>query len=65
MADDICDLTFGVKTGEWVSRYQNGRDRLGQVIIKGSTLEECRRRMAEVMDNIELVIDGGSESLGD
>lgn len=65
MADDICDLTFGVKTGERVSRYQNGRDRLGQVIIKGSTLEECRRRMAEVMDNIELVIDGGSESLGD
>lgn len=65
MADDICDLSFGVKAGDKVSRYQNGRDRLGQIIIKGDSLETCQRRMAEVLGNIELVIDIHDESMGD
>lgn len=51
---DIVDLSFNVHPGDEIRQYENGRDRLGQVIIKGETLEKCEHRLAEVLSEIEL-----------
>ena len=51
---DILDLSFNICPGEEIHRYRNGRDRLGQVILKGSTLTECRKRLQEVLSKIHI-----------
>ena len=54
---DILDLSFNVESGEEIRHYENGRDRLGQVIIKGETLDICEHRLKEVLSklNIEFI----------
>ena len=34
-AEDIVDLSFNIQPGDTVRRYENGIDRLGQVILTG------------------------------
>lgn len=51
---DIVDLSFNIEAGESVHAYRNGRDRLGQVILKGSSLPQCRERLLEVLAKIEI-----------
>lgn len=53
-SDDIVDLSFNIEPGEQIRKYENGRDRLGQVIIKGNTLMECRQRLKEVLAKISI-----------
>lgn len=55
-AEDILDLSFNVQVGDEVRSYTNGRDRLGQIIIKGDSLEGCRTRLEEVLKNITIEI---------
>ena len=52
--DDIVDLSFNIEPGEMIHAYRNGRDRLGQVIIRGSSLPACKARLAEVLAKIEI-----------
>ena len=52
--EDIVDLSFNIEPGEMIHAYRNGRDRLGQVIVKGSSLPVCRARLAEVLAKIEI-----------
>ncbi len=52
--EDIVDLSFNIVPGEMIHAYRNGRDRLGQVIIKGSSLPICRTRLSEVLAKIEI-----------
>lgn len=52
--EDIVDLSFNIEPGELIHAYRNGRDRLGQVIIKGSSLSACKERLAEVLAKIEI-----------
>lgn len=55
-AEDILDLSFNVEEGDEIRSYTNGRDRLGQIIIKGGSLEACRQRLAQVLENITIDI---------
>ena len=50
----IVELSLYLEPGDLVCRYTNGRDRLGQVIIKGDTLPDCRRRLCEVLAKIDI-----------
>ena len=50
----IVDISLYLKPGDFVCRYTNGRDRLGQIIIKGDTLPDCRRRLDEVLAKINI-----------
>lgn len=54
---DLLDLSFNVEPGEEIRHYENGRDRLGQVIICGETLDACEQRLNEVLSklNIEFI----------
>lgn len=55
--DYLIDLSFNIEPGDQVNKYENGRDRIGQIILKGSTLQECRKRLNEVMDNINIILE--------
>lgn len=55
--DYIEDLSFNIEPGELVRKYENGRDRIGQVIVKGDTLEDCRMRLEQVLSGIELIFE--------
>ncbi len=57
-AEDILDLSFNIAPGDAVQPYTNGRDRIGQVILKGSSLNACERRLKEILDRIILRLEG-------
>ncbi len=57
-SEDILDLSFNIQPGDAVQPYTNGRDRIGQVILKGRTLGECERRLKEILDRISLRLEG-------
>lgn len=53
-AEDIVDLSFNIAPGEEVHHYTNGRDRLGQVILQGGSLESCEKRLQEILSKINI-----------
>lgn len=55
-SEDVMDLSLNVAPGERVCAYTNGRDRLGQILIRGETLDACRERLRQVLDNLTLEI---------
>ena len=50
----LIDISFNIQAGEEVRRYENGRDRIGQVILTGSSLGECEERLEEVLAKIQI-----------
>ena len=50
----LIDISFNIRAGEEVRRYENGRDRIGQVILTGKSLQECEERLEEVLANIHI-----------
>lgn len=56
-AEDILDLSFNIEPGDRVHPYRNGRDRIGQVILKGESLEDCEKRLKEILENIQLELE--------
>ena len=52
----IEDLSFNIKEGSRVQPLANGRDRIGQLIISGDTLEEAKRLMDRTLDQIRVKI---------
>lgn len=53
-ADDVVDLSFNIEPGDEVRKYENGRDRIGQVILKGSSLADCEARLDQVLSKINI-----------
>lgn len=56
-SEDIIDLSFNISEGDHVNQYNNGRDRIGQIIIKGDTLQTCRERLEEVLSKITIEVE--------
>ncbi len=53
---DLVDLSFNIKRGDTVRLMENGRDRIGQVIVKGDTMESCEALLAEVLERIQIKV---------
>lgn len=56
--EGVVDLSFNIEKGSKVQPMANGRDRIGQLIIKGETLELCEKRLNEVLGQIHLKVRG-------
>lgn len=56
-AEDLVELSFNIEPGDEVRPYQNGRDRIGQVILKGESLDACQMRLLEVLAGIHLELE--------
>ena len=59
-APDLLELSFNIEPGDRVHPYRNGRDRIGQVILKGDTLKECEQRLEEILSGIHLELEEDS-----
>lgn len=57
-SEDVIDLSFNVKPGDPVHPYTNGRDRIGQVILKGESLEACEAHLRRILSHIRLELEG-------
>lgn len=53
-ADGIVDISFNICPGDQVRRYENGRDRIGQVILTGDTLVQCEALLKNVLSKINI-----------
>mgnify|MGYP005759018893 CR=1 FL=1 len=53
-AADLVDLSFNIKPGDSVRRYENGIDRIGQVILTGKDLDACEKRLEEILSKINI-----------
>lgn len=56
--EDILDLSFNIEKGDEVHPYTNGRDRIGQVILKGTSLKECEQKLERITAGIRLELEG-------
>ena len=54
MDEDILEITFFKKTGDQIRKFVFSADCIGQIIVKGSTLDECRAKINKIMSNIEI-----------
>ena len=61
LPDAVADLSFNKKKGDALRPMQNGADRIGQLIVRGSSVRECRDLMAQVMAETSIIYEDGSE----
>lgn len=54
MDEDILEITFFKKTGDQIRKFVFSADCIGQIIVKGSRLDECREKINKIMSNIEI-----------
>lgn len=55
--DDIVKFDIYVKPGDKVNKFDDGKDRLGQIVVKGKTVEQCFTRLDEITKNLYMVIE--------
>ena len=55
---DILEISFNVQPPDEIRAYTNGRDRIGQVMLKGERLSGLHRRLAEVLSGIYMELEG-------
>lgn len=56
LPDTVCSLTFNVRPGDNVRKMQNGRDRIGQMIVRGKDPAQCRETIRDVLDRIGIEV---------
>ncbi len=54
----ICELSFNVKPGDYINAFTNGRDRIGQMIIKAQTLSDCEYILSDARAHIRYELEG-------
>lgn len=54
--DGVAELEFFVNPGDKINSFVDGKDKLGQIIVKGNDLKICKDRLAKYMNNIEFVL---------
>lgn len=54
MAKDILEITFFKHPGDKIKVFESSNDCIGQVIVKGKSLDACRSRMDLIMDQISI-----------
>lgn len=53
----IVEIVFDHPVGTRVRRFKQGRDRLGHVIVTGTTPEKAKARLAQALENIRIEVE--------
>ena len=56
LPEEVADLSFNVKPGDSIRRFASGRDRIGQIIVRGSDAQDCRRRIEDLLKDIVIKV---------
>lgn len=54
----VKELSFNIAPGDAIQPFTNGRDRIGQTILTGKTLDECRLTLKELESHIRYELEG-------
>jgi len=54
---DIYDLSLLIREGDTVSKFTNAKDRIGQVIVSGDTLDACLGRVDEILSGVRIEVE--------
>ena len=52
--DDDCDAWFFLKEGQKVSRFRSPGDCIGQVVVTGKTMQECKDHVNRILESLEV-----------
>lgn len=53
----VYDLSFNAKKGDTVRRMRSGADRIGQLIVTGSSADQCRDRIREILSELRIRVN--------
>lgn len=53
---NIIDINVDYSKGSKVNRFRVGPDRIGDIIVKGASLEEAQELMSDIMDKLKICI---------
>ncbi len=56
-SDGISQLEFFVKPGDKINSFVDGKDKLGQIIVKGEDISKCKELLDCYMKNIEFELE--------
>ncbi len=54
MDDDILEITFFKHPGDELHIFESSADCVGQIIVKGDSIEDCQRKVKKIQENIEV-----------
>lgn len=57
LGDDVVELTFFKGPGDKVRKFENSNDCIGQVIVKGDSLESCENKISNLLSNINIEVN--------
>ena len=40
-----------------MNKYKSSKDKIGQIVTKGVTLDAARERLKEALENIEIIVE--------
>ena len=55
---DLIELKFDVGPGSVVNEFKTGDDRIGQIVVKGSSKDYSEQLITDLLKKIEISIDG-------
>lgn len=47
-------ITFFKKSGDMITTFKNSNDCIGQIVVSGNSLLECRRYMDRIIGEIDI-----------
>ncbi len=56
-SDDIALMDIYVQPGDKVKPFEDGKDRIGQVVVTGETLDTCFKRLDVIEKNVSIVYE--------
>ncbi len=56
LSENVVDLSFNVKSGDEVRKFSSGRDRIGQMIVKGNSAGDCLEEIRTILQNTEIKV---------
>jgi hypothetical protein len=54
VAGDILEVTFFKHPGDEIRRFENSNDCIGQIIVQGESLAECKVEIENVLSNVSM-----------
>lgn len=55
--EDILEITFFKQPGDEIRVFENSNDCIGQIVVKGNTLDECKKKVNDVLEEISLNLE--------
>lgn len=62
LGGDVLEVTFFKHPGDEIRVFENSNDCVGQIIVQGDTMDDCKRSMEKVLAEIDMELTGSEEA---